>query len=89
MSVCKVKSVIESWTCDYCGEEFYEHQSCSLLFRIEDDITFEYTTSGDYCPDCLVKLANGICRAIPVAERYEKDEVKIPKERAVIDGENG
>ena len=31
-----------------------------------------------------MKLANGIVRAIPVAERYDKEETKIPRELAVI-----
>ena len=87
MSVCKTKQVVESYNCDYCGKEFWKRQECSLVFRAEEDITFEYWTHGDYCPECLVKLANGITRAIPVAERYDKDETKIPKELAVIAAE--
>lgn len=87
MSVCKRKEIIESWTCDSCGKEFWKRQECSLVFRAEEEITFEYMTHGDYCPECLLKLANGIVRAIPVAERYDKEETKIPRELAVIDAE--
>ena len=88
MSVCKRKEIVESWTCDSCGKELWERQECSLVFRANDEITFEYWTRGDYCPECLLKLANGIVRSIPVAERYDKEETKIPKELAVIAAEN-
>jgi hypothetical protein len=32
-------------------------------------------------------LANAICQSFPVAERYDSDETKIPKEIALIEAE--
>ena len=87
MSVGKKREVVETWICDSCGEEFWERKGCSLVFKADGDITFEWWNTGDYCPECLLNLANGITNAIPVAERYEKSETKIPKELAVIRGE--
>ena len=60
MSIGKKREIVESWICDSCGKEFFDRKSCSLVFRADGEITFEWWTSGDYCPDCNVKLANGI-----------------------------
>lgn len=87
MSVAKTRRVVETYRCDACGHEFSERMTCSLEFRANDDVTFEWWNRGDYCPDCLRRLANGICRSIPVAERYADDAKKIPSELAVIEGE--
>lgn len=82
-----MKETVDHYICDNCGREFYDRKGCSLVFRADEDITFEWWTRGDYCPECNVLLANAICNSFPVAERYEDDKVKIPKELAAIKAE--
>lgn len=84
MSINSMKEIVESFSCDACGKVFNERNSCSLTFRAGDDITFEWWNTGDYCPECLCKLADGIVNRIPVAERYMSHNLKIPMELAVI-----
>ena len=84
MSVNSMREVVESYKCDSCGEVFYKRKDCYLTFRSGDDIIFEWWNRGDYCPECLCKLANGIVDSFPVAERYMADSLKIPMELEVI-----
>lgn len=82
-----MKETVDHYVCDACGRDFYERKECSLVFRANDEITFEWWTRGDYCGECHAMLANAICRSFPVAERYDPDETKIPKEIALIEAE--
>lgn len=82
-----MKEAVDHYVCDACGKDFYERKECSLVFRANDEITFEWWTRGDYCGECHAMLANAICRSFPVAERYDPDDMKIPKEIALIETE--
>lgn len=84
MSVYKTREIVELYKCDSCGATFDERKTCALTFRAGDDITFEWWNRGDYCPECLCKLANGIVNSFPIAERYQPDSLKVPMELEVI-----
>lgn len=84
MSINSMHEVVESYKCDSCGKVFDKRRGCYLTFRSDDDIIFEWWNRGDYCPECLCKLANGIMDSFPVAERYMADSLKIPMELEVI-----
>lgn len=79
-----MKEAVDHYICDACGKKFYERKGCSLVFRANDEITYEWWTMGDYCGECHAMLANAICRSFPVAERYDPDETKVPREIALI-----
>lgn len=87
MSINSMHEVAESYKCDSCGKIFYERKDCSLTFRVGGNIAFEWWNHGDYCPECLRKLANGIVGSLPVAERYAADSLKTPMELEVINSQ--
>lgn len=84
MSIKSMREIVELYQCDSCGELFPERKECSLTFKAGGDVIFEWWNRGDYCPECLSKLAKGIVNSFPVAERYEREARKIPMELAVI-----
>lgn len=63
--------------CDACGHrltssEEVANRSLSLTIYKRGAVEFEWFARGDYCGECLDALAEAICEALPVPERYNK-----------------
>lgn len=61
-------------TCDCCGRKLLdgelERSYIAITIRLGDDISFEWWSKGEYCPECRDALCDEIEHAIPVPERY-------------------
>lgn len=61
--------------CDACGHRLVkgeEGKSLHLTVSRNFEPVFEWWAKGDYCGECLDALAEAICEALPVPERYNK-----------------